>query len=99
MPNISPINIAAGKPSSQSSTAHGGVPSRAVDGIPTVKWEENSCTVTNQQSNPWWMVDLKRNYNIGKIVVTNRDTAAERLDGFEIRVGSSNYDGGSPNPV
>ena len=31
------------------------------------------CSVTERENNPWWAVELPRDDNIAKVVVTNRD--------------------------
>ena len=39
---------------------------------------------------PWWRVDLRRIYLVGKVQLTNRgDAAWTRLRNFEIRVGNT----------
>lgn len=52
-------NIARGKPTKQSSTANGGLASRAVDGNANGQWAAKTFALTNIQTNPWWRVDLR----------------------------------------
>ena len=83
-------NVARGKPTKQSSTGFGGVPSRAVDGNKNTQWGGRSCTHTNRQAKPWWRVDLQSNVAVKKVVVTNRgDCCWTRLRQVEIRVGNT----------
>ena len=48
----------------QSSTAHDGFASRAVDGNYKFHWSDKSCTHTNDEVDPWWRVDLGKEYII-----------------------------------
>ena len=78
-------NIAFNKDAVQSSTrAAGGEASRAVDGNTNTNWSSNSVTHTNQQSNPWWRVDLGKSYDISKINIYNRAEVPERLNGAKV---------------
>lgn len=82
-------NVALKKKASQSSTASGGVASRAVDGNTSGTYTDNSSTHTSEGSeNPWWEVDLGREFPIEKIVVWNRTDGAlgTRLANFTVRV-------------
>ena len=65
-------NYALGKPTSQSSTAFGGDPARAVDGNTSGVWGNGSVTHTNLQSRPWWQVDLLQGRYIDTINVFGR---------------------------
>ena len=53
-------NIAVGKPTAQSSTAKGAESKRAVDGNKSGKWNDDSCTRTKAQEDPWFRVDLQK---------------------------------------
>ena len=78
-------NIAYNKPTYQTSTAHGGIASRAVDGNKSGDYDEGSVTHTHSQIDPSWTVDLITNYNIETIKVYNRvDCCMNRLAGFKI---------------
>ncbi len=57
----------AGKPTTQSSTSHGGVSSRAVDGNTNGNYGAGSCTHTESQGNAWWTVDLQATYAVDKV--------------------------------
>lgn len=75
-------NVAVGKPSTQSTTCHGGVASRATDGNIASSWHSGSVTHTcyNQQET-WWKVDLEQDYEIVAIQLTNRyDCCWDRLN-------------------
>ena len=62
--NIPSLDIAVNKIASQSSIKHNGFPSRAVDGNFNFQWEKGSCMHTNEEQDPWWRVDLGREYII-----------------------------------
>jgi hypothetical protein len=80
-------NLAAGKPTTQSSTAYGGVPARAVDGNQNGNWPSGSVTHSAQELSPWWQVDLGSIQPIGEVVLYNRtDCCAERLSNFKLLV-------------
>ena len=69
-------NVALNCKTSQSSTAHGGHASRAVDGNTDGDYSQKSVTHTAENyRDPAWEVDLGRNaIPIEKIVIWNRDT-------------------------
>ena len=51
--------------------------------------EDGGCASTNGEDNPWWKVDLGDSHPVSKVYVLNRgDCCGERLNGFEIRVGT-----------
>lgn len=80
-------NIAVGRPATQSSTAFGAAASRAVDGNTDQSWAGGSVSMTSQQSNPWWQVDLGSNQQIKSITVWNRsDSLGDQLSGATVRV-------------
>lgn len=80
-------NLALQKPTSQSTTAHGGVSSRAVDGNTSGIWNDGSITHTTSQTNPWWRVDLGDNYILSSISVFNRTNCCTgRLTGAKVMV-------------
>ncbi|MBN1852799.1 MAG: discoidin domain-containing protein [Pirellulales bacterium] len=67
-------NLALGQPVTQSTTAYGGVPERAVDGNTDGIWGNNSVTHTaGTEENPWWQVDLGGMSLIDGISIYNRD--------------------------
>ena len=83
------MNVALNKPTKQSSTyghtrhsPHSGL---VVDGNTDGMFWRRSVSHTNRDSNPWWEVDLQRDYTIKEIVVYNRRDCCEgRLQGFKI---------------
>ena len=79
-------NIALFKPTSQSSTVEFLYASNAVDGGKSVHYSK--CTHTNQESDPWWRVDLGRVEPVAEVNILNRgDCCGDRLNGAEMRVG------------
>jgi hypothetical protein len=58
------LDLAEQRPSKQSSTAHNGFSSRAVDGKFSTAYSLKSCTQTNDETDPWWQVDLLQEYVI-----------------------------------
>ena len=55
-------DLALNKVAAQSSIKHNGFASRAVDGDLNFQWEKGSCTLTNEEVDPWWRVDLGREF-------------------------------------
>lgn len=72
-------NIAFGHPTFQSSTSHGAVSSRAVDGDKNTAFSAGSCTHTLEEDNPWWSVDLLQHHLVGEVHLTNRDHLPREL--------------------
>ena len=82
-------NLARGKDTWQSTTAHSGSASRAVDGNKGTDFHSGSCTHTKSQQNAWWRVDLGDDYKVGMVKITNRgDIKYDRLKNFAIYVGN-----------
>lgn len=82
-------NIAAGKPTSQSSTGWSGVSSRAVDGNRSGDYGQNTTTHTLNELQPWWQVDLLTDQPLREIAIYNRtDCCSERLSDFHVLVSS-----------
>ncbi|KAM8966348.1 fucolectin-like [Pelodytes ibericus] len=69
----------------------------AIDGNDDNNFHKASCTHTQREKNPWWMLDIGESQSIGEITLVNRrDCCSQRLEGAEIRVGDSpNHD----NPI
>ena len=67
-------NLALGKTASQSSTAQGGTPDRAVDGKFVTAYSADSCTHTDpaDAQDAWWSVDLGSRQTVAEVWVTNR---------------------------
>ncbi|CAH3028156.1 unnamed protein product [Porites evermanni] len=80
-------NLALKKTTEQSSTDNNGFSSRAVDDNLGPYYDSKSCTHTKQEENPWWRVDLGREYIVTDVQIINRFNHYERLKNFEVRVG------------
>ncbi|MEZ6117944.1 MAG: DUF1553 domain-containing protein [Pirellulaceae bacterium] len=81
-------NMAADGQASQSSTAYGGSPQRAIDGNTDGNYDANSVTHTDTESDPWWELDLQKARTIDRIVVWNRtdNQLQSRLQNFSIQL-------------
>ncbi|XP_060135414.1 uncharacterized protein LOC118091141 [Zootoca vivipara] len=97
---LSDSNVALAGEASQSSNIHSlGAAGNAIDGSTSSDFIRGSCTRTDSERNPWWMVDLNAQYQVFRVSITNRkDCCAHRLNGAEIRVGDSAERGGTTNP-
>ncbi|KAI8513721.1 hypothetical protein Bbelb_080450 [Branchiostoma belcheri] len=98
---ISDINVAVGKTAFQTSTHNGtdGVASLAVDDSTYTYMTGGNltCSLTQEEADPSWWVDLGRSYLIDRVVIVNRmDCCSERLNPFNIHIGDS--DQVSTNP-
>ena len=84
-------NLALGRPATQSSTSHGGIASRAVDGNTDGNWGHNSVTHTSGAG--WWGVVLSSKRTIIKeIIIYNRsDCCGDRLNNAEVQILDLNY--------
>ncbi|TNN56660.1 Fucolectin [Liparis tanakae] len=72
----------------------------AIDGNRNSNFGSGSCTHTDEETNPWWRVDLLESYIVTSIIVINRgDCCAFRLDGAEVHIGDSLKDNGASNPI
>jgi len=86
-PDLGPRINLKGMLATQSSTAHGGSASRAIDGNEKSAWGGGSCTHTSTHTNPWWQVDLGSSQAISGIRITNRgDCCGQRLNGFSVLI-------------
>ncbi|XP_077992018.1 uncharacterized protein LOC144446160 [Glandiceps talaboti] len=85
------VNVAVGKPASQSSGNKKKGAEKAVDGNKDSDLKKGkSCTATKKEFQPWWKVDLGQSYDVYKVVITNRqDCCAKRLKNAEVRVGDN----------
>ena len=84
------LNVALNQPVAQSTTAFGGVASRAVDGNTNGSFNAGSVTHTVVNSNnPWWRVDLGATHNVSQINIFNRtnNCCSFRLNGAVVYVG------------
>ncbi|KAK2913234.1 hypothetical protein Q8A67_001633 [Cirrhinus molitorella] len=88
-----PVNIATRGIPSQSSLYSSWYARKALDG------NNNTCSHTALQTDPWWKVDLLKTYSVNRVTITNRpDCCEQRINGAEIRVGYDSSDVFS-NPV
>lgn len=83
-----PINLAFGKPTTQSTTFAGGVSSRAVDGNLDGNGLNGTVSHTNLDTAGWWQVDLQSVEPIGEIVIHNRtdNDCGPKLHDFDVKV-------------
>jgi len=93
--NASATNIALGKTATQSSTLPGAAtagPSSAVDGNTDGNFYHGSVTATNQDSNPWWQVDLGASATVNTMVIWNRtDCCGSRLSDYWVFVSNTPF--------
>ena len=83
----SPVNIALGKPTLQSSNNFGTTGAEAVDGNISGDFSSGEVTCTHPDNPTWWQVDLEKNANIDQVRIYNRtDCCGERLADFFIEV-------------
>jgi hypothetical protein len=69
----------------QSSTAFGGDPRRAIDGNTNGGWNDGSVTHTSQELEPYWQIDLGQTHYIDEIRIFNRtDCCQDRLKNFVV---------------
>lgn len=74
-----PVNVARGRPASQSSTWWDRVASRAVDGDTNGDLDQGSVTETAYEPNAWWQVDLGSAVEIDEVVLWNRTDCCDDL--------------------
>jgi VCBS repeat-containing protein len=80
-------NLALAGTATQSTTAAGGVPSRAIDGNTNGNYGAGSTTHTNNSAFSWWQVQLPAVSNIEDIMLFNRaDCCGSRLAQFRVSV-------------
>ncbi len=82
-------NVARQGKASQSSTAHGGVASRGIDGNKSASYNDGGQTHTAEgTTDPWWEVDLGREFPIESIVIYNRTDGnlGSRLNNFTLKI-------------
>ncbi|XP_032373501.1 fucolectin-5 isoform X4 [Etheostoma spectabile] len=82
-------NLALQGKATQSSLFTFGTAYNAIDGNPGSRWEDGSCSHTNNDVGPWWRLDLRKTHKVFSVKITNRDEDPERLNGAEIRIGDS----------
>lgn len=79
-------NIAVQGTATQSSTAYGGPPKRAIDGNTNGDYyATNSTTHTSVEVRPWWELKLKAETPIDSIAIWNRtDSSPQRMDNIKV---------------
>jgi hypothetical protein len=94
-PQLSPSNLALGKPATQSSTLTGNPgagASAAVDGNTNGSFYSGSITHTNADANAWWQVDLGTSASLSSIVIWNRtDCCSDRLGDYWVFVSDTPF--------
>jgi mono/diheme cytochrome c family protein len=80
-------NLALSGAATQSSTADGAGPYRAIDGRTTGDFDDGSTTMTLAEDNPWWELDLGAEHPLETLVLWNRTDGGlgTRLTGFKVR--------------
>ena len=81
-------NVARSGQASQKNTGFEGVASRAIDGNKDASYLGNGQTHTHENTDqPWWEVDLGREFGIESITLYNRgESFSGRLDGYTLTV-------------
>ena len=91
----SSVNLAANGLTAQSSTLAGIASAgsqSAVDGNPDGNFFHGSVTATNQETNPWWQVDLAATAYISSVVVWNRtDCCTSRLNDYWVFISNTPF--------
>ncbi|XP_013420946.1 fucolectin-1 [Lingula anatina] len=89
-------NLAKGKPAYQSSIYQTRNASLVVDGNYDDDYHHRSCSHTGWGQGQWWLVDLQTTERVAGLIITNRgDCCPDRLNNFEVRVGTSFADSAS----
>jgi hypothetical protein len=84
-------NVAVGKPATQSTTSFDAPAAYAVDGNHSGDFNLKTVTHTQNESTPWWMVDLGQEYDLDRVVVWNRtDCLSRRLANHRIQLLDAN---------
>ncbi|KAF3839211.1 hypothetical protein F7725_017928 [Dissostichus mawsoni] len=91
-------NLAIQGKAAQSSVYEAADADRAIDGNPSPRWADGSCSHTSNDLNPWWRLALPKTHKVFSVKITNRYALPERLDGAEIRIGDSLVNNGADNP-
>ncbi len=101
LPRVPLINLALGKPTVQSTTAFGGLSSRAVDGNEFGDHvRKQSISHTALQRQPFWEVDLGQVYNLDSVTLFNRtDLGPNKLKDAWILVSSTPFESGNLEAV
>ena len=85
-------NVARQGKAKQSSIGSGGVPERGIDGNKNPDWGGGGQTHTDGfgSTNPWWEVDLGKEFIVDTVQVWNRKDFEKRLEGFTVQLLDSN---------
>jgi hypothetical protein len=87
-------NLATAGTATQSSTAHGGVASRAIDGTTNGAWSANSITHSDLGSESSWTLDLGAVKQLNTVRLWNRtDCCSSRLANFHVFVSDVPFTG------
>lgn len=85
--STSGVNVATSGVATQSSTAHGGSASRAIDGNTSGNYGHGTVSHTRTSSSEWWRLVLSTAVEVDRIVVWNRtDCCGERLGGTTMEI-------------
>ncbi|MDO3695696.1 PQQ-dependent sugar dehydrogenase [Wenyingzhuangia sp. chi5] len=89
------VNLTNSKTAVQSSvSSQGGEANLAIDGNTNGDFYSGSVTQTNNETNPWWQIDLESKTNISLIQIFNRtDSFSERLTNFYVFISDSDLSG------
>jgi len=82
-------NVALQGKASQSSTAHTGAAARGIDGNKSGTYGDGGQTHTKEgEPNPWWQVDLGKEFPIESIVIYNRTDGnlGSRLNNYTLKI-------------
>lgn len=101
LPEIPTQNLALGKPTVQSTTAYGGISSRAVDGNESGDHpRKKSVSHTALQRQPFWEVDLGQVYELDVVTLFNRtDLGPNKLKNAWILVSAIPFESGNVEAV
>uniref|UniRef100_A0A087Y4N1 Fucolectin tachylectin-4 pentraxin-1 domain-containing protein n=1 Tax=Poecilia formosa TaxID=48698 RepID=A0A087Y4N1_POEFO len=69
----------------------------AIDGNRAANIAKHSCSITANEFNPWWRLDLGKTHKVFSIKITNRIEDYTRINGAEIRIGDSLDNNGNNN--
>ncbi|MCW2670975.1 MAG: parallel beta-helix repeat protein [Frankiales bacterium] len=87
------LDVAVGKPATQSSTAFGSPAGHAVDGNTSGSYGAGSLSHTDDNTNAWWQVDLGSSQQIASINLWNRsDCCADRASDYWVFVSDAPFD-------
>ncbi|KAF3839194.1 hypothetical protein F7725_017911 [Dissostichus mawsoni] len=91
-------NLAIQGKAAQSSVYGSADADRAIDGNPSPRWGDGSCSHTSNELNPWWRLALPKTHKVFSVKITNRNEFHKRINGAEISIGDSFVNNGADNP-